>query len=707
MRLSVCTFVAAALVLPACGTADHASERESVAASADRLASPGARCKLADPIKHVIFLVFDNVHFRRDNPNVPSDLEQMPHLLDFLTRNGTLDVNHHTPLIAHTATDILTALSGLYPDRMGMGVSNTYKFFNPDGSSDPALSFAYWTDPIFDFVTSTPSDTSPTMVTRGGKVAPAPWVAYTRAGCDFGAAGTANIELENIGVDIPTVFGASSPQAAEVAADPDQATADFVGVSIHCAKGSPLCGASSVQDQLPDEPGGYKGFRALMGHKYVAEAIKKAPLTDLNGVVISDGNGHVGFPGFNGMLAPVTLGYLAAMQEAGVPITTGYISSTHEDSINGPIWGPGEAPYLARLKFYDDAFATFFARLASDGITPDNTLFVISSDENDHFAGTVPSPANCDGINTPCTYAQTGQVTVGLPGLLADKGVTTPFDIATSLALYVDGNPGPLDPTTRTLERMTAGFTIISPYSGQTESVAHFFADRTEMGLLHMNTADTLRTPSFTVFTTPEIALITDNPTCTGQACVGIDNTEVWVHGNLAPEINDNWVGIAGPGIKKSGVADGVWTDHTDIRPTMLAVLGLTDDYAHQGRVMSEFLDERLEPPAARTHERRLERLGAVYKQLNAPVGRFAYATLRITTRAVRSGSATDDSVYAEATKTLARLGEERDELSDEIARLLDAAWFHGRAASRDEIEALIDEAEEIIDRAEDLAGRP
>jgi hypothetical protein len=35
-------------------------------------------------IKHGINIVFDNVHLRRDNPNVPSDLEQMPNLLNFL-----------------------------------------------------------------------------------------------------------------------------------------------------------------------------------------------------------------------------------------------------------------------------------------------------------------------------------------------------------------------------------------------------------------------------------------------------------------------------------------------------------------------------------------------------------------------------------------------------------------------------------------------
>jgi len=43
-------------------------------------------CKLnsaGSNIKHVIYLQFDNVHLTRDNPSVPSDLEQMPHLYDF------------------------------------------------------------------------------------------------------------------------------------------------------------------------------------------------------------------------------------------------------------------------------------------------------------------------------------------------------------------------------------------------------------------------------------------------------------------------------------------------------------------------------------------------------------------------------------------------------------------------------------------------
>src|SRR5207302_7751029 len=40
-----------------------------------------AGCQLsAGPVKHVIYLVFDNTHLLRDRSNVASDLEQMPHL---------------------------------------------------------------------------------------------------------------------------------------------------------------------------------------------------------------------------------------------------------------------------------------------------------------------------------------------------------------------------------------------------------------------------------------------------------------------------------------------------------------------------------------------------------------------------------------------------------------------------------------------------
>src|SRR6185369_17551853 len=194
-------------------------------------APPASTCQLGNGVKHVVSLVFDNVHFFRDNPNVPSDLEQMPHLLNFLKSNGTVLSNVHTPLIAHTADDSLTIYTGLYGDRHGQPVSNTYKTYNPTGTTDPATSFAYWTSPVVD-TAATPSsghDTLPTMAyspttpatPNTGQQTPAPWVPFTRAGCSVGDFSTANMVLENTNQDINTVFGPNSPESAQLAADPD------------------------------------------------------------------------------------------------------------------------------------------------------------------------------------------------------------------------------------------------------------------------------------------------------------------------------------------------------------------------------------------------------------------------------------------------------------------------------------------------------
>ena len=146
-------------------------------------------------VSHVIYIQFDNVHFERDNPNVPSDLEQMPHLLNFLKGNGTLLTNSHTPLISHTSVDILTSLTGVYGDRHGAPIGNSFGYFPlPGTSTEPDLfdsTFTYWTDPVS---SATPSaDPLPIMLAANGENAPAPWVAYTRAGCNFGAVSIASL----------------------------------------------------------------------------------------------------------------------------------------------------------------------------------------------------------------------------------------------------------------------------------------------------------------------------------------------------------------------------------------------------------------------------------------------------------------------------------------------------------------------------------
>ena len=100
-------------------------------------ASPGTAlangtCNLGNGIRHVVILQFDNVHSERDNPNVPSDLEQMPALRNYITSNGTLLTNDHTILISHTANGIVATETGLYPDRNGLTVSNSYQYFDAE-----------------------------------------------------------------------------------------------------------------------------------------------------------------------------------------------------------------------------------------------------------------------------------------------------------------------------------------------------------------------------------------------------------------------------------------------------------------------------------------------------------------------------------------------------------------------------------------------
>src|SRR2546427_4144945 len=302
-----------------------------------------AGCQLSSaggPIKHVVYLQFDNTHYLRDSSSVASDLEQMPHLLNFLTSNGTLFTNDHTILISHTAGGILSTMTGLYPDRQGVTVSNSY-FYQPP-SKVPAFStaFKYWTD-LVDDATGL-NDALPNMITDGQKTTPAPWVPFTRAGCDFGAISLANIELENTGTgpfgDMSEAFGTGSPEWSQAGASnaapartPARAKAltDYVGIAIHCGQGGGICAsnatniANSRPDKLPDEPGGYLGYQALYGAKYVNPAITggNACVNKTEGQPVTDPFGRCGFPGFDGALAKNTLGYVAQLQGAGVPDT--------------------------------------------------------------------------------------------------------------------------------------------------------------------------------------------------------------------------------------------------------------------------------------------------------------------------------------------------------------------------------------------------
>ncbi|HEU5269477.1 MAG TPA: hypothetical protein VFU36_06080, partial [Jatrophihabitans sp.] len=693
------------------------------------------------------------MHFSRDNPNVPSDLEQMPHLLNFLKSNGTVLSNTHTPLIAHTADDSLTIYTGLYGDRHGQPVSNSYKTYNPDGSTDPAASFAYWTSPVYDTAkTPTPGhDTSPTMAysasvpatsVNTGQQTPAPWVPFTRAGCSVGDFSTANMVLENTALDLPTVFGPNSPEVAQYQADPDPfkdpETADYVGVAVHCAQGDATCAdaqavkygsttpsPSAVADVLPTEPGGYQGFQALFGHRYVAPVLGAGtPSLSRNGYPVTDANGNLtdldgnplinsyshtpGFPGFS-PTATQSLAYLADMQESGIPITYGYISDLHERKAgtsgcttasatgSGKPIGPGDSCYISNAQAYDAAFATFFQRLTADGITPANTEFVISAEENDQFAGanvgraTQPTPAGCDGVTVACHYtaSQIGELQANIDGLLSGTASSgTAFDIEPQgAAIYVHGQPAASDPTVRQLQRDTAAMTGDDPYTGVNgEKIVNYQAGATEQRILHMQTSDPLRTPTYTVFPKPDYYFSTTGPN------VSINNGFAYNHGYYSPNIDITWSSLVGPGVAVRGVDGpqpaagnqpsdpnsthtvpeastvGTWVEETDLRPTLLHLVGLTDDYPTDGRVISQALSH---PSNALQST---EELAAAYQQLNSSVGEFATNTLIADSAALASGSASNDAAFQHEQLALSVLANARDRVAARMKDVLIAA---------------------------------
>ena len=535
------------------------------------------------------------------------------------------------------------------------------------------------------------------MITDGQKTTPAPWVPFTRAGCDVGGVGTANIELENTATnatgDMTRVFGANSPEwneAAAAAALPSDAAhakakgqpqTDFVGIAVHCAQTSTSVCANNADarpDALPDEPGGYSGFQALFGAKYVDPAITahQPCVPDTAGQPITDPAGTCGFPGFDGMLARNTLGYVEQMQENGVPVTYGYISDVHDahaanpatDSYVSTATGPGEAAHDAQLKDYDDAFAAFFQNLAAHGIDKSNTLFVITVDEGDHFTGGagIPQPDGtlqyahtaCAALNA-CPSNQIGEVNANVQALL--PAGEPPFSIHSDDAptFYVNGHPGPTDPTVRKLERDVAGLQAPDPYVGNGSTVPMMvnMADPVEEQALHMVNTDSNRTPTFTLFGNDDFFFTTSDPSFgSPNQCAGVHLCAVpsfaWNHGDVQEEIGNTWAGFVGPGVAHRGIDSQTWTDHTNLRPTILALTGLKDDYQHDGRVLVEALTTGATPAALRSPI--TTQLGRIYEQLNAPFGQFGQDTLAASTRAVASGSATDDSEY---TRTEAAIG--------------------------------------------------
>jgi hypothetical protein len=197
------------------------------------------------------------------------------------------------------------------------------------------------------------------------------------------------------------------------------------------------------------------------------------------------------------------------------------------------------------------------------------------------------------------------------------------------------------------------------------------------------------------MFANPDYFLFAGAPNC-NSPCVTENPGFAWNHGDVQQDIVKTWLGIVGPGVKRQGVDPVTWSDHTDIRPTILSLLGLVDDYSHDGRVLAEVLRSNSLPSGVRRNPLAFTLLAQAYKQLDAPVGRFGLTTLATSTKAL----AGDDRTYSRLENRLQSLGAQRDALATQIIQKLEAAEFNDQPLDWPTTFGLLSQVNRVLERA-------
>src|SRR2546422_9003426 len=120
-----------------------------------------------------------------------------------------------------------------------------------------------------------------------------------------------------------------------------------------------------------------------------------------------------------------------------------------------------------------------------------------------------------------------------------------------------------------------------------------------------------------------------DGHGATQAACAFIpartNQSFAWNHGDIQDEIASTWVGYVGQGVDPAGVDSTTWSDHTDVRPTILNLVGLKDDYVHDGRVISVVLESYARLLALKKIAS-FTSIVQIFMQMNLPFGAFAVA---------------------------------------------------------------------------------
>jgi hypothetical protein len=116
-----------------------------------------------------------------------------------------------------------------------------------------------------------------------------------------------------------------------------------------------------------------------------------------------------------------------------------------------------------------------------------------------------------------------------------------------------------------------------------------------------------------------------------------------------------------------------------------MALTGLQDDYAHEGRPITEIMTGA---------EQGSNALAAVYKQINAPVGQLTLDSINLITKKM---AGTDESAYGAADATISGWNSRRDALAAQMIVLLD--WTATGAGQHNESDKqrLIEQGQQLL----------
>jgi len=400
----------------------------------------------------------------------------MPNLWGFLQQGAWTLNTHHTGLPTRTAPGFASIASGQYADRHG-AISNSFQA--PAGTG--RVGFAYWEN--LAKLTPPPFLSDP------------PWVAFNKAGYDVGAVGWQGLVLEN-----------KQEAQALIGREPSTQELDkYWGLAVHRKDGKAELGTADIAVLREAAPNGWQ-------------------------------NGWAGPPLKS---ASITLPLATALLRSGVPIVFAYVENTHQrytgttaQSLQRDL---AKGTFDDLLKADDAAFGAFFSDLTKLGITTANSLFVITTDEEDHYL---------DG------YAKVIDTTDLQPAING------------AAALLYGANADALGDA-------------LAKRSGIQAIVT-----KPAMKGLHIAAGDA-RTPTYVAFSEPDWYF--NRGPCS--------NCGRWNHGTINPDINDFWIGFVGAGVKPGKL--GAFTDHADIVATIRYALGIPPSADLDGVPASPALSRR------------------------------------------------------------------------------------------------------------------